>query len=290
MNCGMTCSLLSVTPSVASGATIDAGRVRVRTTGWIGVLAVRTRICTRVGDRLIVPRRGRCSDAVGRCARLGGDAPHQVDRLAEYRGTERRAARGAWPASRGRCSPECCWPIAALTRRELSAELFPEAADPLGSLRWCLASLRKTIGSAEVLTGDPIQRRAPGLGQRRCVRPDGPGCSTPANIGELLDGVDPPCGPEFSTWLLVARQQVSSRIAAQLRDATITAISRSDHPLAVELAELAARRSPYDEGAQVLARQSARGGGSPDRGPRTRERGRVAVSRRTRVRSDTCVA
>ncbi|MDH5236014.1 MAG: bacterial transcriptional activator domain-containing protein [Acidimicrobiia bacterium] len=139
----------------------------------------------------------------------------------------------------------------ALTRRELSVELFPDAADPLGSLRWCLASLRKAIGSAEVLTGDPVLRELPDW-----VSVDvyalRDGAVDLANIGELLEGVDPPCGPEFATWLLVARQQVSSRIAAHLRDATIKAISRNDHERAVELAELAARRSPYDEGAQVL--------------------------------------
>jgi DNA-binding SARP family transcriptional activator len=150
----------------------------------------------------------------------------------------------------------------ALTRRELSVELFPEAADPLGSLRWCLASLRKTIGSAEVLTGDPIRGDLPDW-----VTVDvydlRAGVIDLANVGELLDGVDPPCGPEFSTWLLVARQQVSSRIAAQLRDATITAISRSDHELAVELAELAARRSPYDEGAQVLLARALIAAGHP---------------------------
>lgn len=150
----------------------------------------------------------------------------------------------------------------ALTRRELSAELFPEAADPLGSLRWCLASIRKAIGSADVLTGDPIRREMPdwvdvdvhhlqnGLGEA-------------ADYGELLEGVDPPCGPEFSTWLLVARQQVSSRIAARLRDATITAISCSEHVRAVALAELAARRSPYDEGAHVLLVRALVGAGHP---------------------------
>ena len=139
----------------------------------------------------------------------------------------------------------------AMTRRELSAELFPEAADPLGSLRWCLASLRKAIGSAEVLTGDPVQRELPDW-----VSVDvydlRAGVIDMANAGDLLEGVDPACGPEFSTWLLVARQQVPSRIAAQLREATIRAISRGDLELAVEVAELAARRSPYDEGAQVL--------------------------------------
>lgn len=139
----------------------------------------------------------------------------------------------------------------ALTRRELSAELFPEAEDPLGSLRWCLASLRKAIGSAEILTGDPIERELPDwVAVDVYALRDGE--VDPERIGELLEGIDPPCGPEFSTWLLVARQQVASRIAACLRDATIKAISRDHVDRAVELAELGARRSPYDEGAQVL--------------------------------------
>jgi DNA-binding SARP family transcriptional activator len=138
-----------------------------------------------------------------------------------------------------------------LTRRELSAELFQDTADPLGSLRWCLASLRKAIGSAEVFTGDPISRELPDWVSVD-VHDVWSGVIDTANVGELLDGVDPPCGPEFSTWLLVARQQLASRIATLLREATITAISRSDHEVAVELAEVAARRSPYDEGAQIL--------------------------------------
>jgi DNA-binding SARP family transcriptional activator len=151
----------------------------------------------------------------------------------------------------------------ALTRRELSVELFPDAADPLGSLRWCLASLRKAIGSAEVFTGDPVLQELP-----EWVSVDvhalGDGVVDSANVGELLEGIDPSCGPEFATWLLVARQQVSSRIAAQLREATIKAISRNDHGRAVELAELAARRSPYDEGAQVLLAKALVAAGHPE--------------------------
>lgn len=151
----------------------------------------------------------------------------------------------------------------ALTRRELSAELFPEAADPLGSLRWCLASLRKAIGSAEVLTGDPVVRELPSW-----ISVDVfdllNGAIDLTNLGDLLDGVDPPCGPEFSTWLLVARQQISSRIAAQLREAAITAISRHEFESAVELAGSAARRSPYDEGAQVLLAKALVIAGHPE--------------------------
>ena len=43
----------------------------------------------------------------------------------------------------------------------LAAELFPETVDPLGSLRWCLASLRKALNCSECLTGDPIEANFP---------------------------------------------------------------------------------------------------------------------------------
>lgn len=151
----------------------------------------------------------------------------------------------------------------ALTRQELSAELFPEAEDPLGSLRWCLASLRKAIGSAEVLTGDPILRDLPDWAAVDVYALRDGELDT-EHLGELLEGMDPPCGPEFSAWLLVARQQVASRIAACLRDATIKAISRDHAERAVELAELGARRSPFDEGAQVLLARALVVAGHPD--------------------------
>src|SRR5262245_51901283 len=99
----------------------------------------------------------------------------------------------------------------ALTRRELSAELFPDADDPLGSLRWCLAALRRALGSSHLLTGDPIR---PDLGPTITVDVHEllAGVVDVQGAGELLEGVDPGCGPEFSVWLLVARQQVASRI------------------------------------------------------------------------------
>jgi DNA-binding SARP family transcriptional activator len=138
-----------------------------------------------------------------------------------------------------------------LMRRELSAELFPEAADPLGSLRWCLAGLRKALGAADVLTGDPIGRDMP-ASITVDVHALWDGVFDAEAVGELLEGVEPRCGPEFSTWLLVARQQVASRIGALLREETITALARKEYERAIGLAELAARRTPFDEGAHVL--------------------------------------
>ncbi len=150
-----------------------------------------------------------------------------------------------------------------LSRRELSVELFPETADPLGSVRWCLASIRRILGGTDVFTGDPIDRTLPD-GVVVDVLELRLGALDLDHVGELLEGIDPDCGPEFSTWLLVARQRVASRIAAILREETITAISRGDHARAIEFAELAARRSPYDESAQVLLVKSLAAAGHGD--------------------------
>jgi DNA-binding SARP family transcriptional activator len=138
-----------------------------------------------------------------------------------------------------------------LTRRELSAELFPDTVDPLGSLRWCLAGLRRAFGSSELFTGDPIRRDLP-PSITVDVHALWDGVFDVQAVGELLEGVDPRCGPEFSTWLLVTRQQVASQVGALLREQIITALSREDCDRAVQLAELSARRTPFDESAHVL--------------------------------------
>ncbi len=137
-----------------------------------------------------------------------------------------------------------------LTRREIASELFPDTVDPLGSLRWCLAAVRKALGAPDLLTGDPIRRDLPAS-----ITVDVHALATGAcdlEAGELLEGVDPSCGPEFEMWLLVARQQVGARIDSLLRDGAITALSRGDGEGAVRLAERLVRRSPLDEGAHVL--------------------------------------
>jgi DNA-binding SARP family transcriptional activator len=77
-----------------------------------------------------------------------------------------------------------------LTRRELATELFPETSDPLGSLRWCLAAIRRALQAPDFLTGDPV----------RCHVPDHvsvdvldllAGRFEPAETGDLLEGVEP---------------------------------------------------------------------------------------------------
>ncbi|GIE77243.1 hypothetical protein Aph02nite_31930 [Actinoplanes philippinensis] len=138
-----------------------------------------------------------------------------------------------------------------LRRQQLAAELFPDTVDPLGSLRWCLAALRKAIGSSQVFTGDPISVTLP-AGVRVDVLELMAGRIDTTDVGDLLDGVPVASGPEFSTWLLVTREHVAARTDGLLREATITALSREQYDVAVRLAERAAGRTPLDEGAQVM--------------------------------------
>jgi hypothetical protein len=133
-----------------------------------------------------------------------------------------------------------------LTRRELSSELFPDANDPLASLRWCLAELRRALGDANILTGDPVRQELPdhfavdALTLDRDIPPD-------IGTGALLEGIDTAWSPQFDLWLLVAREHVAGIVASRLHQRVVTALMRGRAEDAVRWAELAARRSPLDE-------------------------------------------
>ncbi len=140
---------------------------------------------------------------------------------------------------------------APLDRRSLSAELFSETADPLGALRWCLASLRKALDCPTCLTGDPLERRFPddiNVDLWSLDRED----FDIETAGPLLGNIEPRCSPEFSTWLLVERERINALLEARLRQETIREVSVENYDRAIRLAELAVRRSPYDERAHVL--------------------------------------
>lgn len=138
-----------------------------------------------------------------------------------------------------------------LPRRQLAAELFPETADPLGALRWCLAALRRVLGP-QTLTGDPVIANLP------------PGCRIdalsledatfdPAAAGELLQDAAPAaCGAEFETWLLVERARLDACLDARLRRDALDAMAQGDGGTALRLARHLAGRQPFDEGAHVL--------------------------------------
>lgn len=138
-----------------------------------------------------------------------------------------------------------------LSRRHVAAELFPEAIDPLGSLRWCLASLRRALGSAEVFTGDPIRHNLSAETEVDIYRLEAGDFDAEA-AGGLLEDVEPRCSPEFATWLLVERERMAGLIDARIRQEVMQAISVGRYDRAIRLAELGVRRLPFDEGAHIF--------------------------------------
>ena len=136
-------------------------------------------------------------------------------------------------------------------RRELAAELFPDADDPLGALRWSLADLRTSLASPDALRGDPLGLTPQELWLDVWALEDG---SLPtADIGGvLLDGVDLPLCPGFGTWLLLARFRCAARCQEELRRQALDLLSAGELDSAVTVAGRAAGLDPLDESAQEL--------------------------------------
>ncbi|HEY3957402.1 MAG TPA: tetratricopeptide repeat protein [Streptosporangiaceae bacterium] len=172
------------------------------------------------------------------------------------------------PPPRGQKS----WAVAArvalaerpLTRRELAAELFPEADDPLGALRWCLADLRRGLGDAELLRGDPVSLAGSSLWLDVWALQDG--TLPAADIGgELLAGAEPRGCPAFDIWLMMARGRAAARSMEELRQAALRLLTAGDAEAAAETAGRAAALDPLDEDAQELFLRTLVAAGHPAR-------------------------
>jgi len=140
---------------------------------------------------------------------------------------------------------------APLDRRSLAAELFPETVDPLGSLRWCLASLRKALNCSDCLSGDPIEAKLPDGVEVDVIELDRDDFEVD-HVGRLLGSIEPRCSSEFATWLLVERERIAGVVEARIRQDTMRAISVEDYDRAIRLAELGVRSDTFNEGAHVL--------------------------------------
>ena len=111
--------------------------------------------------------------------------------------------------------------------------MFPETADPLGALRWCLAALRKALNSADCLRGDPVDCNLP-ADVTVDVRLLDAAAFDAASAGQLPAGIEPRCSAEFATWLLVERERIASIVEGRIREQAIRAMSvtrsRPGHP------------------------------------------------------------
>ncbi len=139
-----------------------------------------------------------------------------------------------------------------VSRQQLAAELFPDADDPLGSLRWCLAELRRGVGAGDAFGGDPVVANLPADAHLDTAALLDGTFDRFDDLGELLQGVHPKAAPGFESWLLVERERVAGLVDAKLRQAVLRALSLGDHERATRLAQVGVTRSPFDESAHVL--------------------------------------
>jgi DNA-binding SARP family transcriptional activator len=151
-----------------------------------------------------------------------------------------------------------------LSRSELAAELFAEADDPLGALRWCLADVRRCCGDPALLRGDPVS--LPAGSPWIDVRALHEGALPAAELGgELIAGKDPRNCPSFELWLMLARGRCAARSMEELRQAVLRLLAAGDAGEAAEIAGQAAAREPLDEAAQELFLRALVAAGHPAR-------------------------
>ena len=145
---------------------------------------------------------------------------------------------------------------APLSRERLAGLLFSDAADPLGSLRWNLAELRRLLGPAVRIEGDPVVLELSG-GARVDIRTLTVGTwveavSLPGLGRELLEGIEPATDAPFEAWLLAERRRYAGVSAAMLREAATARLASGNARTAVELATRLVALDGYDEEAQAL--------------------------------------
>ncbi len=142
------------------------------------------------------------------------------------------------------------------TRSRLASLLFAEADDPLRALRWCLAELRRGLGPAAIIDGDPVRLTLP------------PGSSVDVDVLvhghwnaairlpglglDLLDGLALANAEPFEAWLLSQRRRLAAASESIVHEAALGLLARGELGRARELAVRATEMSPLDENHQAL--------------------------------------
>ncbi|MCU1565161.1 MAG: transcriptional regulator, family [Pseudarthrobacter sp.] len=133
-------------------------------------------------------------------------------------------------------------------RSRLASLLFPDAADPLGALRWNLSELRRALGGTTV-AGDPL--RLVLQPPWRCDALEvvdsaaNPGMDPRRFTGQLLEGLSFVDCPVFDSWLADQRYRFDNMVQSLLYEAALAALAAGTPGKAAELATLALDRDPF---------------------------------------------
>lgn len=131
----------------------------------------------------------------------------------------------------------------------LATELFGEADDPPAALRWSLADLRRALGRAELLRGDPLTLTGADIDFDVSHLHSLPDVDL---AGPLLSGIDLADSPEFDFWLSGIRAQVARMAGEELRRRTLEHLASGENTKAVHAAEIAVGLDLLDESRHEL--------------------------------------
>jgi DNA-binding SARP family transcriptional activator len=140
-------------------------------------------------------------------------------------------------------------------RSWLAGLLFAEAADPLGALRWSLAELRRLLGEAVTLSGDPVVLW---ISPNAVVDVLSAISREPAKTDdldpgrELLESMAFGTSPGFEAWLTAERRHLTAASLAKARQRVMTELAAGEPDAASRLAGRIVEVDPLDEGAQAL--------------------------------------
>src|ERR671922_2313513 len=117
------------------------------------------------------------------------------------------------------------------SREHLAELLFAGADDPLGSLRWNLAELRRALGAATLPHGSTELALPPGtfLDVDALTRGTPQEAVAIPGLGrELLEGMEFGNSPAFDTWLLSERRRLLGAAEAALHDASLDRLAAGE--------------------------------------------------------------
>jgi DNA-binding SARP family transcriptional activator len=141
------------------------------------------------------------------------------------------------------------------SREHLAELLFTGADDPLGSLRWNLAELRRALGPATLPHGSTELALPPGtfVDVDALIRGTPQEAVAIPGLGrELLEGMEFGNSPAFETWLLSERRRLLGAAEAALHEASLDRLAAGEAPAAVGFAARLVELNPYDENFQEL--------------------------------------
>ena len=154
------------------------------------------------------------------------------------------------------------------SREQVASLLFPEADDPLATLRWTLSVLRRTMGEHAEIGGDPLRLSLPpGTFLDIDVLSRGSWIEAIALPGlghELLGGLVFRSSPGFEMWLENERRHIAGMTSGVLHEAALALLARGRAADAAHHAAELVRLNPYDENPHVLLVRCLRAAGDPE--------------------------